>query len=76
MKTLDEYIEERNEIQLIAEASGESFARRIWTELGVANRHIERVLDGVLGLQQCHTEIEACFIRVRKLLEEPNHEPR
>ena len=48
--TIDDYIERRNEIYLAAEAEGEAEGDRAWAELGVANRHIDRVLGGVLPL--------------------------
>lgn len=75
--TIDDYIAQRNEIQLSAEPGNEwnkianryeawEFASRAWGELGVANRHIERVLDGTLRLNQCEKEIVQCLERVRE----------
>lgn len=43
--TINDYVEERNRIQI---ESGDSGAT--WAKLGVANRHIERVVRGALSL--------------------------
>jgi hypothetical protein len=64
---LEDYIQRRNTIQLRAETRGDG--ARCWTELGVANRHIERVVMGTLKLQQVEPEIVACLRRVEKLYE-------
>lgn len=76
---IDDYIEERNEIGLLAEPGNagnkipdqkeaEAFAQRIWMELGVANRHIERVLKGTMSLSAVEGEIQSCLKRVRKMV--------
>lgn len=67
MSTIDDYIERRNAIQLCAENRSKEEADRIWVELGVANRHIQRVLDGVLKLSMVEGEIEKCLTRVERL---------
>ncbi len=64
--TIDDYIEQRNHIQLIAEDQSEEIARKCWAELGVANRHIARVLDEQLPLGIVENEIVQCLQRVRK----------
>jgi hypothetical protein len=75
--TIDDYIDRRNEIQLHFEPGNpgnphegrlpaEKFANEVFAELGVANRHIARVLDGVLPLSAVAREIEQCFERVEK----------
>lgn len=64
--TIDDYIKQRNDIQLRAEGISKEVADRCWTELGVANRHIERVVDEVLPLHIVSNEIESCFARVRR----------
>lgn len=59
---LIELIERRNAIQI---ASGDS--DRCWQMLGVANRHILRVIDGEFTLVPgVVREIEACFERTIK----------
>lgn len=65
--TLDDLIEERNEIQFLSEGHSEDEAIECWTRLGVANRHIERVVTGVLPLTPAiELEIAECFQRVRE----------
>jgi hypothetical protein len=64
--TIDDYIARRNQIQLKAEAIDKETADRCWAELGVANRHIQRVLGGQLPLRIVSDEIEKCFRRVTK----------
>lgn len=64
--TIDEYIERRNALQLRAENVDKETADRCWIELGVANRHIQRVLDGILTLNFVEDEIERCLQRVAK----------
>jgi hypothetical protein len=61
--------EKRKDIQLIAENTDEDTAAECWTRLGVANRHIERIFNGILPLTPgvLH-EIEACFYRVETWL--------
>lgn len=63
--TIDDYIEQRNDIQLEAEAKGKDIANKVWMELGVANRHIERVLSGLLTLRIVENEIVNCLERVK-----------
>lgn len=56
---LDELIERRNAIQI---ASGDS--DRCWQMLGVANRHIMRVIDGEFTMTPgVLRDIERCFER-------------
>lgn len=69
-KTIDEYAEERNGIFVQALNIDETFSDKIWTELGVANRHISRVIEETLPLRVVTDEIEKCFDRVRALIEE------
>lgn len=64
MLTIYDYIEQRNDIQLKAETLGKELSDLCWTELGVANRHIERVLNGVLPLRFVEGEIIRCLKRV------------
>lgn len=82
--TIDEYIEQRNAIQLKAEPGNqcnkivdrqeaERFAQRVFTELGVANRHIERVLKHAIPLKAVEGEIQSCFRRVEKFLGESSN---
>lgn len=60
--TIDDYIAKRNEIQLTAEAKGIKAGREQWTRLGIANRHISRVLEGILSLTPAiETEIQRCL---------------
>ncbi|MDE1871811.1 MAG: hypothetical protein KGI06_06255 [Candidatus Micrarchaeota archaeon] len=66
VSTIDDYIERRNAIQLRAENRSKEAADRTWIELGVANRHIQRVLDGVLKLPMVEVEIEKCLTRVER----------
>lgn len=65
--TIDDYIERRNAIQLQAENKDEDTAKRCRIELGVANRHIARVLEGTLSLTAVESEIEATFRRVKRM---------
>ena len=59
---IDRYIQRRNDIQLMAETEGDGLARECWTRLGVANRHIRRVLAGVLPLTPGLVyEIDSCL---------------
>lgn len=64
--TIDNYIEQRNKIQLRAEAISKEVADKCWVELGVANRHIRRVLNGEVELAIVADEIEHCLRRVQK----------
>jgi hypothetical protein len=72
--TIDNYIEQRNDIQLRAEGVGKELADKCWVELGVANRHINRVIDEELPLSIVEDEIQKCFYRVKRELfcEVPN----
>lgn len=59
MKSIDDYCEERRDILLACGDTDEC-----WKMLGVANRHIERAINGTLPLVQgVRDEIEACFDR-------------
>ena len=68
-KTIDDYIEERNELQLKAEGINKTIADNCWAELGVANRHIARVLSGEFRLEVVENEIIKCLSRTRKMFE-------
>jgi len=68
--TIEDYIAERNKLYLQAESRGPEVADQCWSELGVANRHISRVLDGTLTLIFVECEIERCLRRVREILKE------
>jgi hypothetical protein len=62
--TLDDYIAERNRIQLEAEAIGEEAGIERWVRLGVANRHIQRIIYGKLSLTPAvEEEIVECLRR-------------
>ncbi len=66
-KTIDDYIAERNAIQLKAEAAGDEAGATQWTNLGVANRHIERILKGELSLTPgVAGEIQKCLTQNSK----------
>lgn len=70
--TIDDYIEQRNRIYLIAEnryGAKSKQADDTWERLGVANRHIERVLRGQLTLPMVEKEIATCLIRAAQDLE-------
>lgn len=61
-RPIDHYISRRNEIQLRAENISEEAGRQMWQRLGVANRHIDRVLTGQLPLTPSVAgEIERCL---------------
>lgn len=66
--TIDDYIERRNKIILSADAISKDFADRIWVELGVANRHIQRVISGACLLHFVENEIKECLVRVNGIL--------
>lgn len=70
MKSLDDYIEERNRLFLAALSISNTFSDRIWTELGVANRHINRLIKGTLQLNMVRQEMDRCFEKVSGLIEE------
>jgi len=65
MPTIEDYIDQRNDIQIRAEDLGSELATSCWTELGVANRHIQRVVAGTFPLQFVENEIVRCLERVR-----------
>lgn len=67
MAAIDGYIERRNAIQLRAENRSKEEADKTWAELGVANRHITRVIEGILPLPLAESEIENCLTRVERL---------
>lgn len=48
--TIDDYIKRRNGIQRKANTLNESVSKSCWARMGVANRHIDRVLSGKLEL--------------------------
>ena len=62
--TIDDYIAQRNEIYFDALSKYEQFGELVWSELGVANRHIERVVKGTFQLHMVEREIVACLERV------------
>jgi len=70
VKSLDDYIEERNRLFLAALSISNTFSDRIWTELGVANRHINRLIKGTLQLNMVRQEMDRCFEKVSGLIEE------
>jgi hypothetical protein len=75
--TIDDYIEQRNALYLKAENISKEAADTVWAELGVANRHIDRVLRGKLfTLPQVEKEIQDCLQRVRDLPAWRNWQPR
>ena len=62
--TIDDYITRRNEIQLASEEVSEERAQACWASLGIANRHIERVLAGRLPFSLAvEKEIRECLTR-------------
>lgn len=70
MKTIDDYINERNAIQLKAEAIADSCGARCWAIMGVANRHIARVVEGILPLlPMVEKEIQQSLTLGRQWLE-------
>lgn len=72
--TIEDYAEERNIIFFTAQSLGKEFEDRIWTELGVANRHINRVVNGVISLQFVEREIEKCLQRTKNIVDEKKAE--
>jgi hypothetical protein len=67
MLTIDELIDRRNECQLKAEAISEQAGADRWTALGLANRHIARVLENELPLTPgLENEILKCIDRVER----------
>lgn len=67
--TLREYVEQRNELQRRAEARSKELADRVWAELGVLNRHIERVMKEQVRLEQVEGEMRKCLDRVRYIVD-------
>lgn len=64
MNTIQRLIDKRNFIQQLAGHRGKETADRVWTELGVANRHITRVVEGEMRLTPAiENEIEQCIKR-------------
>jgi hypothetical protein len=61
-RSIDDYIKQRNEIQLAAEEKGNGDS--CWIRLGPANRHIERVLAGSALTPAVEREIQNCFDRL------------
>lgn len=67
MNEIDEFINRRNQIQFRAEDLGKG--DECWQMLGIANRHIDRLLDAELPLTQAvQSEIENCLNRAEKQL--------
>lgn len=63
--TLDDYVQQRNEILTAAENAGTG--NDMWIRLGVANRHIYRVVHGILPWNiRVEREIAECLERCRK----------
>lgn len=69
MDDFDRIVERRNAIQLEAEDAG--CGTDMWLRLGIANRHIKRVVEGKLKLHHVVSEIEACFRRAQATKCEP-----
>ena len=66
-QTIDDFIEERNNIVFDAEGCG--VGAECWIRLGVANRHIGRVLDGVFQLTPgIEKEMQRCMQDTRHWL--------
>lgn len=64
---IDSYITRRNYLQCAAEDAG--CGEEIWVRLGVANRHIGRVIDGELPCTPAvEREIGECLESVNKFL--------
>ncbi len=61
--SLDDLVERRNSLQI---ASQDSDA--MWQRLGIANRHITRVVNGILTIEQTRHEIVDCLDRAEKWL--------
>jgi hypothetical protein len=68
-RDLDYYIAERNKIQLDAEKKTPNIANMCWIKLGVANRHIERLIAGLTLTPAIGDEIAGCLERTREWLE-------
>ena len=65
--TIDDLIQKRNQIQLTAETISEDIAQECWIKLGVANRHLERVIGGVFSLfPALEAEIDCCLMRAQE----------
>jgi len=61
---IDLLISRRNDLQFQAENINEVTAEKCWTLLGVANRHIERLVGKTLPFSNSiKFEVEKCFER-------------
>jgi hypothetical protein len=70
-KTIDYWVGARNEVQFTAEPMGNLIADECWVRLGVANRHINRVINGALPLTPgLESEIETCVKNTGRWLKE------
>lgn len=68
---IDDLIDLRNEIQLHAENISPTVADQCWQVLGIANRHIMRVLEGTFPLSPAvEQEILQCLDRGRAYLKD------
>ena len=68
-KTIDYWVGARNEVQFEAEAVSESMAKTCWKRLGVINRHITRVVSGLIPLTPgLEKEMQDCLDRTRQWL--------
>lgn len=69
MRGIDEVVNARNEIQFRAEDISEEVAKHCWSELGVANRHIERLISGELKFSPAvAAEIQKSFERANEVV--------
>lgn len=69
MEAIDIYIQKRNNIQLCAENISEEVAQVCWSHLGVASRHIVRVVQKVISLTPAvEQEIKDSFARAEQYL--------
>jgi hypothetical protein len=68
-KTIDYWVGARNEVQFEAEAVSESMAKTCWERLGVINRHITRVVSGLIPLTPgLEKEMQDCLDHTRQWL--------
>jgi len=70
MTTIDDYVEARNNIQIQAENVNIAVANECWLRLGLANRHIHRVIYGELPLVPgVEDEIKRCLVETSMWLD-------
>jgi hypothetical protein len=66
-ETFDQLCERRADIQIRGESIGKG--DECWERLGVANRHLQRLSDGIFKLSPAIAhEITNCFARVERWL--------